>query len=297
VRYDRGPDGQIVADVFGYPVTVIQVCTEIFRHVSRMSEDRSGRPVGKVVLAAPVGFEDYQRNAIARAAKLAGLETVAIIDEPVAAAIAFGASGEREQLIAVYDFGGGTFDFSVVHVGPDKMKVVTTAGDGWLGGDDFDEALAGAAANAFWQQTQIELRNQVHHWRRLLFRAEGAKRNLTDEEETTVRLPGAANTAEGELDLVYPITRDKFAELTGGIVKRSLETCRAALKARKLEPTDLNAVFLSGGTTYIPAVRDAVAEFFGQTPRVVVPPERAVLVGAAVHGALFHKELAQRLVQ
>jgi hypothetical protein len=293
----EGKRGDVMLESRNRVFSIIEVCAHIFNLLRLVAERTLDREVRGVVLTTPVSFNDRQYAALAAAAQMAKLKVLEFVPEPVAAALACVSDSACQGPVAVYDFGGGTFDFSVVHVGPDKMKVVTTAGDGWLGGDDFDEALAGAAANAFWQQTQIELRNQVHHWRRLLFRAEGAKRNLTDEEETTVRLPGAANTAEGELDLVYPITRDKFAELTGGIVKRSLETCRAALKARKLEPTDLNAVFLSGGTTYIPAVRDAVAEFFGQTPRVVVPPERAVLVGAAVHGALFHKELAQRLVQ
>jgi actin-like ATPase involved in cell morphogenesis len=281
VRYDRGPDGQIVADVFGYPVTVIQVCTEIFRHVSRMSEDRSGRPVGKVVLAAPVGFEDYQRNAIARAAKLAGLETVAIIDEPVAAAIAFGASGEREQLIAVYDFGGGTFDFTLLQAGGGTFEVLSEAGDAWLGGDDLDLALANYVADQFHKQRKIDLRNRLVEWQRLLFLCEAAKRKLSSQEETVIEASGVALSIKGALDLRVGVNRALFVDLCRELVDRSIETMETCFMLSGHEPQKVDQVVMTGGVSRIPMVRERVRQFFGQPVELTVNPEEAICAGAA----------------
>ena len=292
VRYFHGARDEVTLEPRGRPVTITEVCAHILNLLRLVAERNLGRKVEEVILTTPVTFNDRQFTALGAAAQLAGLTVLEFVPEPVAATLSCISDPHCQGPVAVYDFGGGTFDFSVVNVGSETMEVIATSGDGWLGGDDFDEALAGAAANSFWQQTQIELRNQVHHWQRLLVRAEIAKRALTDQPETTVRLPGAATTAQGEVDLVYPCTRDKFASLCRGIIRRSLETCQAALDRAKLKVSDLNAVYLSGGTTYTPAVRQAVTEFFQKEPRTVVPPERAVLVGAAVHGALVHREAA-----
>lgn len=167
------------------------------------------------------------------------------------------------------------------------MEVVATSGDSWLGGDDFDAALASAAANACWQQHRVELRHQAQYWQALLVRAERAKCALSEEEETVLRLPGVLRGSAGEADFEFPVTRKAFAKMTKGIVDRSLETCQEALASANIGPEDLSAIYLSGGTSYIPAVREGVAAFFGREPRTVVPPERMVVLGAAVHGALM----------
>jgi actin-like ATPase involved in cell morphogenesis len=281
VRYERGPDGQIVADVYGYPVTVIQVCTEVFRHIARVGEDRSGRPVGKVVLAAPVGFEDYQRNAIARAAKLAGLETVAIIDEPVAAAIAFGASGDREQLIAVYDFGGGTFDFTLLQAGGGTFEVLAEAGDAWLGGDDFDLALANYTADQFHKQKKIDLRKRQVEWQRLLFLCEAAKRRLSREEETVIEATGIALSLKGAIDLKVGLNRTLFVDLCRELVERSLETVETAFMLSGHEPHKVEQVVMTGGVSRIPMVRERVQQFFNQPVELTINPEEAICAGAA----------------
>jgi len=212
----------------------------------------------------------------------------------VAAAMACIFDEACQGRIAVYDFGGGTFDFSIVELGSETMRVIATSGDSWLGGDDLDAALAAAAANACWQQHKVELRNQAHHWQALLVAAETAKRALSEQEAAVVRLPGAIRKADGEAAFEFPVTRQQFAELTRGIIERSLESCQEALATTKMKPRDLNAIFLSGGTSYIPSVQAAVANFFGQQPRVVIAPERMVVVGAAVHGALMPPSHAAR---
>jgi molecular chaperone DnaK len=213
------------------------------------------------------------------------MRSVEIIDEPTAAALAYSFDRSYQGLIAVYDFGGGTFDFSVADVGAADIQIVSTAGDNWLGGDDFDEVLSRAAANAFWREHGIELEKQVVQWQRLMLAAEAAKRDLSAREETVLELPEAALTATGPLHLRFPLSRTKFSELSRPIIERSLDTCREALELCEQKATDLSAVYLSGGTCYIPAVREAVTSFFGKAPKVSIPPERAVVIGAAMYAA------------
>ena len=201
----------------------------------------------------------------------------------MAAALPNRSDSDFSGLVGIYDFGGGTFDFSIVEVNEKSLDVVASAGDSWLGGEDFDEAMANAAANAFWNEHQIELRHHVVQWQRLLIMCEMAKRELSVEQQTVVRLREAALTNEGPLDLAFPITRADLVELTRDVIERSFDTCGQALAENGLQPSDLNTVYLSSGTSYIPAVQDAVARFFGKPPKATVPPERAVLLGAAMY--------------
>jgi hypothetical protein len=268
-------------------VAITEVCAHLLNLLRLVAERNLGRAVREVILTVPATSGERQLRALSAAAAKAELHVLEFLHEPVAAAMACIFDEACEGRIAVYDFGGGTFDFSIVEIGGDTMQVIGTSGDSWLGGDDFDAALAAAAANACWQQHKVELRNQAHHWQALLLAAETAKRALSEREEAVVRLPGAIRRPDGEAPFEYPVTRRQFAELTRGIVERSLESCQEALAMTKMRPQDLNAVFLSGGTSYIPSVQGAVADFFGKQPRVVIPPERMVVVGAAAHGALI----------
>ena len=286
----RGPRGEVMLEARGKAITVTEACAHILNLLRLVAEKNLGREVHEVILTTPVSFTDRQYTALGEAAELANLRVVEFVDEPVAATLACVSDPFCKGLVAVFDFGGGTFDFSVVDVGAEVMEVITSAGDAWLGGDDFDQALASSAANGFWQQTKIELRNQAYQWQRLVVRAEATKRELSEQEAATLELKGAALTKEGTIDLQLPITREQLADLSKEIIQRALDTCGEALELNDLKPNDLSAVYLSGGTTYIPAVRTAVAEYFGKDPRIVVPPERAVLIGAAVHGALCPAE-------
>lgn len=289
MRAFAGQQQEVMLESRGRKLAVVEACAHILTLLRMVAEKNLGRSWAnhEVILTVPATFDDRQLRALNDAAQKAGLKVLEMLPEPVAAAIGCVSDPGCRGLIAVYDFGGGTFDFSIVDVDAAKMTVVATSGDGWLGGDDFDQALASAAANDFWKKTKVELRDQAHHWQRLLVRAEMAKRALSVEEETTLRLPGAALTADGEIDLAFAVDREQFAQLSQEIIGRSLTACQEALQARGITKADLSAVYLSGGTTYVPAVRQAVARFFGQAPRVVAAPEHLVSTGAAVHGALF----------
>ena len=281
-----GPRNDIVLHSHGRSLSVTEACAHLLKLLRLVAERSLGRPVREVILTVPATSGERQLSALSAAAAQADLRVLEFLHEPVAASMACIFDEACEGRIAVYDFGGGTFDFSVVELGGETMQVIATAGDSWLGGDDFDAALAAAAANACWQQHKVELRNQAHFWQALLVAAEAAKRQLTEAEEAVVRLPGAIHKGDTESAFEFPVTRRQFAELTRGIVQRSLESCEEALVSQKMAPQDVNVVYLSGGTSYIPSVQESVANFFGKAPRIAIPPERMVVVGAAVHGAL-----------
>jgi molecular chaperone DnaK len=224
-----------------------------------------------------------------------GLEIVAVIDEPSAAALANRFDKHFGGVVGVYDFGGGTFDFSVVDVSSGDFQVMATAGDTWLGGDDFDRVLAEAAANQFWRQHKVDLRKQAMEWQRLMFACEKAKRCLSAANDAVIRVPEVLRTAEGMVDLELGITRDILARACAAILQRSLDTCDEALGLLDMRPQDLTTVYLSGGTSYMPVVRDAVASHFRVPVRTGVPPEHAVCLGAAIHAAQLQFSARQTL--
>ena len=210
---------------------------------------------------------------------------MAILDEPSAAALANRFDPDFGGVVGVYEFGGGTFDFSVVDVGSGDFRVLATAGDSWLGGDDFDQVLAEAAANQFWREHKVDLRNQAVEWQRLLFACEQAKRELTERADAEISVTEALRTAGGMVDLRLAIDRATFKRASAALIQRSLTTCGEAMAGLGMKPTDLRTVYLSGGTTYVPPVREAVAQFFKVPIRTGVPPEHAVCLGAAIHAA------------
>jgi hypothetical protein len=287
---DRGNYGQVMLHAQGQTYSIPQICAPIIYRLRQLAEEHLGQEVRSAVLTAPVSFDERRMTALREAAGIAGIEALDIIDEPTAAAVAHNFDRDFTGLIAVYDFGGGTFDFSVVDASKSDMEVIATAGDIWLGGDDFDEAIASTVADAFWHDRQIELRNNVVQWQRLLLAAERAKRTLSYKQNAVVELEEAALVQEGQINLRYPLTRIDFARLAEPIIQRSLDTCNEALGLSEIDPRELNAIYMSGGTTYVPAVREAVAAFFGKVGRVAVPPERAVAIGAAMHGARRYVE-------
>ena len=287
MKATAGPRGDIMLHSHGRQLTITEACSHVLKLLRLVAEHNLGRPVREVILTIPASSGERQVRALSDAAALASLRVLEFIQEPVAAAMACIFDEACQGRVAVYDFGGGTFDFSIVELGDDGMDVIATAGDSWLGGDDFDAALASAAANACWQQHRVELRHQADHWQRLLVASEITKRVLSEHDATVLRLRGVLRGAAGEADFEFPVTRAAFAKMTKGIVARSLETCKDALVQAKIHPRDLSAIYLSGGSSYIPAVREGVAAFFGKEPRAVVPPERLVVLGAAVQGAMM----------
>ncbi len=280
-----GPGGEVMLRACGREITPTEACAHILHLLKLVAGRYLGREIEAAVLTTPVSFGEPQYASLQQAATLAELEVLEFVDEPVAAALANTFDPDCHGLVAVYDFGGGTFDFSVCEVAQGELKVVATAGDGWLGGDDLDEQLAAAAANAIWRQHGIDLRKVADQWQRLLLAAESTKRKLSTSPSALLELKEVARTASGVLDVSITVTREQFATMCDELVRRSIDACSEALSLAGIDRSQLSAVYLSGGTCYVPAVRAAVARFFGREPRAAVPPERAVLVGAVLSGA------------
>jgi molecular chaperone DnaK (HSP70) len=281
----RGPDGGAVVEIWGQPYSFTQLCGYILAEARAVAERRLGTPVRRVALSVPVTFRDDRVAAVKRAATLAGLDVAGTILEPTAAAIANRGEAGFGGTVAVYDFGGGTFDCSVVTTAQGAFAVLATAGDTWLGGDDVDLVLAEAAANQFWRQHKVDLRKQAVEWQRLRFACEQAKRTLSVAEAATIAVPQVMRTASGMVDLTLQIDRPTLARACKALIGRSLAVCDRALEAARLDKSRLSAVFLSGGTCHMPAVRDAVAAHFKVPVRTGVPPDHAVCVGTALHAA------------
>ncbi|MCB9556709.1 MAG: TIGR02266 family protein [Deltaproteobacteria bacterium] len=267
----------------GYSIE--QICAPILYYLARYAGQQLGSPVQQAVFTVPVGFNSQQRLALESCARLAGITVTDMIEEPLAAALAQRADPQFTGNVAVFDFGGGTFDFTVVDANGADVRVLASGGDSWLGGDDFDEALASALANAFWRQHRIELQHRVIQWQRLLLACEMGKRLLSRTDETRITVDGVANTKDGEISLDFAIDRPAFDSIVADVLERALDCCQQTLESAGLRADEINAVYLSGGTTYIPAVREAVYRFFGRRPRAFVQPERAVVIGAALHAS------------
>jgi actin-like ATPase involved in cell morphogenesis/Tfp pilus assembly protein PilZ len=281
---ERGPGGQIILKVGKQPLAVPQVCAGILRHACQIGERQLGARIRKVVLSMPVTFGPEQVTALKRAALLAGLELIGLIEEPVAGALTYGFGQGVNEVVAVYDFGGGTFDCTIMDVSRNAFRVLASRGDAWLGGDDFDLALAQSAADRFWRATKIELRQRVVEWQRLLLACEEAKRRLTSAPATAIEVPEAA-LAPQRCDLKVPIDRHVLEELCRDLVTRSLEVCQEALAAAGLDGRDVGQVVLTGGVTHMPLVREAVERFFEREITTIVSPDLAVAQGAAIHAA------------
>ena len=286
-RTVAGDDGTPLLDVDGERYAMAQVCALILAEARKNAERHLGAPVVRAVLTVPVSFDAGRARAIETAARLAGLEPVALIAEPNAAALAFRNQPGFGGRVGIYDFGGGTFDFSIVDV-TNRFVVVASAGDAWLGGDDIDAVLADAAANQFWRQHRVDLRKQAVEWQRLRFAAEVAKRTLSTAESTQLVVPEVLRTAQGMVDLRLTLDRATLARAGAAIIRRTLDVCEQALVEARLEPGALDAIALCGGSSQMPAVRAAVERHFGR-PLLAVGDDQAVCLGAATHASLLEQ--------
>ena len=281
----EGPGGELMLDMWGEPLAIPQLCGYLLEAARVAAEAALSRRVGAAVLTVPVSFGPERIDMLKRAARLAHLDVLAVIDEPSAAAVANRFRPESGGIVGIYDFGGGTFDFSVVDTSGGDFRVITAAGDSWLGGDDFDLAMADTLANLFWRAHNVDLRQRVVEWQQLLFAVEQAKRDLSTAEETHLIVRDAVRTASGTSDLSARLHRATAEKLWRPLIDRSLNTCLQTLALVGLQPSDLTAIYLSGGTTHIPLVRRAIHQFFGTPPTVGVPPDYAVCLGAGVQAA------------
>jgi molecular chaperone DnaK len=281
-----GPDGQVAVQTRAGAYSIAEIAAMILRKMAVVARERLGNAPVHAVITVPANFNDSQREYTRVAGKIAGLEVLRIVNEPTAGALAYGFDGSKDGIIAVYDFGGGTFDVSVVQIRKGVYRVLSTAGDPFLGGDDLDVALAGRLADRFRREARIDLRRSQTDWQRLLFAAEQAKIELADEEMTRVSLEGSSFGAAGGGALRLEVTRSDLASIAYPFVERSLDLTRRGLQAARVGVGDVTEVVLVGGTTRVPLVADAVAEFFGRRPRHEIDPLHAVSLGAALHAAL-----------
>ncbi len=281
----EGPNGHPVVEFHGQHISIPEISAYVLRTMKKIAEARLKTTVDKAVITVPANFNDSQRESTRIAGRIAGLDVIRMINEPTAAALAYAYGRGMDKVIAIYDFGGGSFDFTILELRSNLFRVLATAGDIFLGGDDFDEAMANAVANSFWKQTGIELRNDVVEWQRLLFAAESVKRDLSEQADAMLKVARVAHTAKGSLDLSAKVTRDLFNSLVMDLVRRSFAVCDRTFSDAKLRPGDVDEVILCGGTTYIPLVRASVKQYFGKEPRADLNPLTAVAMGAAIQAA------------
>jgi len=273
-----------------------EVSAMILSKLKADAEAYLGETVTQAVITVPAYFNDAQRNATKDAGKIAGLEVLRIINEPTASSLAYGLDKKKDEVIAVYDLGGGTFDISILDVGDGVFHVKSTSGDTFLGGDDFDQRIIDYIADEFKRESGIDLRNDRQSLQRLKEAAEKAKIELSSLMQTEINLPYITADASGPKHLVMPLTRAKLEQLTADLIERSLGPVRQALKDADLDPSKINEVVLVGGMTRMPAVQEAVRKLFGKDPHKGVNPDEVVAIGAAIQAGVLGGEVKDILL-
>ncbi len=293
VRADNG-DAWLEAD--GKKYSPSQVSAFILQKMKETAEAFLGEKVEKAVITVPAYFNDAQRQATKDAGKIAGLEVLRIINEPTAAALAYGLDKKNSGTIAVYDLGGGTFDVSVLEIGDGVFEVKSTNGDTFLGGEDFDMRLVNYLADEFKKEQGIDLRNDKLALQRLKESAEKAKIELSSATQTEINLPFITADASGPKHLTMKLTRAKFEALVEDLIQRTMEPCRLALKDAGLSAAQIDEVVLVGGMTRMPKVQEMVKQFFGKEPHKGVNPDEVVAIGAAVQAGVLQGDVKDVLL-
>ncbi|MEW6072354.1 MAG: molecular chaperone DnaK [Planctomycetota bacterium] len=288
-----GAQELVKVDVDGKQFTPPEISAMVLGYLKEAAENYLGEKVEKAVITVPAYFNDSQRQATKDAGTIAGLDVVRIINEPTASALAFGLDKKKGGKIAVYDFGGGTFDISILDIGDGVFEVLSTNGDTHLGGDDFDEALIGHVAGVFKKDTGIDIRADAMALQRLKEACEKAKCELSSSAQTDINLPFITADASGPKHLQMTITRARLEQIIDPLVQRSRKPCEKALEDAGLPPKDIDEVILVGGSTRVPAVQNLVKEVFGREPNRSVNPDEVVSIGAAIQGAILAGEVSE----
>ena len=290
VKADNG-DAWIEAN--GEKLAPPQVSAEVLRKMKKTAEDYLGTTVTQAVITVPAYFNDSQRQATKDAGKIAGLEVLRIINEPTAAALAYGVDKQdkKDRKVAVYDLGGGTFDISIIEIanveGDKQIEVLSTNGDTFLGGEDFDQAIMDFLVDEFKKENGIDLKKDMLALQRLKDSAEKAKIELSSAQSTDINLPYITADASGPKHLNVKLSRAKFEQMVDALIQRSIEPCKIAMKDAGVSASDIDEVILVGGQTRMPKVQEAVEKLFGKAPRKDVNPDEAVAAGAAIQGAVL----------
>jgi len=298
----KAEGGDAWVEVRGKKIAPPEVSAQVLMKMKKTAEDYLGELVTEAVITVPAYFNDSQRQATKDAGRIAGLEVKRIINEPTAAALAFGLDKQekKDRKIAVYDLGGGTFDISIIEIanvdGEHQFEVMSTNGDTFLGGEDFDQRLMDYLCDEFKKEAGIDLRKDMLALQRLKDSAEKAKIELSSSQQTEVNLPYITADASGPKHLAIKITRAKFESLVEELIEKTIEPCRIAIKDAGVKITDIADVILVGGQTRMPKVQDKVKEFFGQEPRKDVNPDEAVAVGAAIQAGVLKGDVKDVLL-
>jgi len=289
-KVEKASNGDVRVNAEGKQFSPPEISAMILQKLKQSAEDYLGSKVDKAVITVPAYFNDAQRQATKDAGKIAGLEVLRIVNEPTAAALAYGLDKKKDEVIAVFDFGGGTFDISILEVGEGVVEVKSTNGDTHLGGDDVDEVLIGWIIDEFKKDQGIDLHNDKMALQRLKEAAEKAKVELSSAMETEINLPFITADASGPKHLVMKRTRAKFEAITEPILKRLMPPVEQAIKDAGLTPKDIEEIVLVGGSTRIPKVQEMVKGFFGKDPNKSVNPDEVVALGAAVQAGVLGGE-------
>jgi len=301
-RIVKADNGDAWVEVRNRKIAPPEVSAQVLMKMKKTAEDYLGEPVTEAVITVPAYFNDSQRQATKDAGRIAGLDVKRIINEPTAAALAFGLDKQekKDRKIAVYDLGGGTFDISIIEIadvdGEKQFEVLSTNGDTFLGGEDFDQRLIEYLADEFRKESGIDLKKDMLALQRLKDAAEKAKIELSSSQQTEVNLPYITADAAGPKHLAIKITRAKFEALVEDLIEKTIEPCRIAIKDAGVKIDDIADVILVGGQTRMPKVQDKVREFFGKEPRKDVNPDEAVAVGAAIQGGVLQGEVKDVLL-
>ncbi len=289
-------NGDAWVEVNGKKHSPSQISAMILQKMKETAEAYLGEKVEKAVITVPAYFNDAQRQATKDAGRIAGLEVLRIINEPTAAALAYGLDKKEGKTIAVYDLGGGTFDISVLEIGDGVFEVKSTNGDTFLGGEDFDMRLVEYLANEFKKDQGIDLKNDKLALQRLKEAAEKAKIELSSASQTEINLPFITADQTGPKHLTMKLTRAKFEQLVDDLVQRTIDPCRAALKDAGLKPAEIDEVVLVGGMTRMPKIQEIVKQFFGKEPHKGVNPDEVVAIGAAIQAGVLQGDVKDVLL-
>jgi molecular chaperone DnaK len=282
----EGPSHSLRIQIRDEQFSLPEISAMVLREMKTIAEEQLGEEVQKAVITVPAYFNDNQRQATRDAGRIAGLEVLRLLNEPTAAALAYGFGLGLTQRVAVYDLGGGTFDISVLEIGKDVFEVLSTCGDTYLGGEDFDDRLIDLLADEFVAREGINLRSDPFAFEKLKVAAETAKKGLSVEEQVEIRIPDIAMGPDGQpRSITRSITRDEYSSLVMDLVQRTFKVCDEALQQANMIARDLGGVILVGGSTRLSVIRKAVGEYFQQEPRIDVDPDEVVAMGAAIHAA------------